>query len=680
MKAGRTFAITRFTPCAAGSLTLLALTALPASGQQTFQQPRVDGIALDWCLRPGADCGKPAADGFCSSRELGPAQGFTRADDVGKTLILGTKQVCNDPSCDGFAAIQCSAAPGRVQRGAVGGARTATPPTVPPPGPPERRVLSQPPPDTRPRITTRTQPAPVTRGQPAQPVAYRPVSPPAPQFVPCAYEVPTAQVGAPGAAIAKPSLAPQAGPPTAAPGVREAAGVSAPGAKAGSGVATPAPPGAASAALKPPTTVPLLATKVDVESRIRAIGDEAPLTAILELAHDGTPVPSQLIRFMVDGALIGAVPTDAKGVASIGYEVPNQVGSKVIEAAFAGNPRCNAAAGQGKLAVLKAATKMSLDLLNPNLPIREGQTVQAGGKLVRVTDQEGVDGREIPVTVNGQEVARLATSPGGTFTVAWKVPAGFGAKSVALEASFEGDALYTGNAASVAFDVQPPLTLTQANLKWQTVKGKVGETVSLAAQLTKTAGGAIAGRTVRFWSEQGPEYGPGIDWSHTLGKGMTGGSGQVTVKVKLEEWPATSTLMAHVDGAPDLEVTKVYEKTQYHPSAPNNTIGWYPQLLIEKAPVNVAVTAPGSGKIGQTLPMKVRVTRTTDGGPVEGLTVQLPAGFSEETNDAGEIAFDYPVSSVGGIGPRTIQVKSLENKWYLAGQGTATIQVMPKDD
>lgn len=679
MEAGRTFPITRFTACAAGTLTLLILTALPVSGQQAFQEPKVDGIALDWCLRPGADCGKPAADGFCSSRELGPAQGFTRADDVGKTLILGTKQVCNDPSCDGFATIQCSAAPGGVQRTAVRGARTATPPTVPPPGPAELRPLSQPPPDTRRQVANRLPPGPVTRGQAAPPVA-EPGTLPTPKFVACAYEVPKAQMGAPGDAMAKPSLPPQAGPPTAAPGVRETAGVSVPGAGPGSGVATPAPAGAAPSILKPPTTIPLLGTKLNVQSLIRAIGDEAALTATLQLVHDGTPVPSQLIRFMVDGALIGTVPTDAKGVASIGYEVPNQVGSKVIEGAFAGNPRCNAATAQGKLAVLKAATKMALELLNPNQPIREGYTVQASGKLVRITDQEGVDGREIPLTVNGQEVARLATSPGGTFSVAWKVPAGFGAKPVALEATFEGDALYTGSAASIGFAVQPPLTLTQANLKWPSVKGKVGETVNLTAHLTKAAGGAIAGRTVRFWSEQGPEYGPGIDWSHPLGKGMTDGSGQTTVKVKLEEWPATSTLMAHVDGAPDLEVTKVYEKTQYHPTAPNNTIGWYPQLLIEKAPVHVAVTAPGSGKIGQTLPMKVRVTRTTDGAPVEGLTVQLPAGLPKPTNAAGEIAFDYPVSSYGGIGPRTIQAKSLENKWYLAGQGTATIQVMPKDD
>lgn len=672
MKAETNLVITRLTPSAAGLLALLALTPLPAWGQQTFQSPKVDGIALDWCLRPGTDCGKPAADGFCSSRALGPAQVFTRADDVGKTLILGTKQVCSDPSCDGFAAIQCSVAPGRVQAAAVGGARIAAPPTVPPPSPPEMRPLSQPPPDTPTRITTRSEPAPVTSVQAAPPVV-----PPAPKFVPCAYEVPTAQIGAPGPAMAKPGLVPQAGPPTAAPGVREAAGVLAPGAGAGSGAATSASPGAAPAALKPPTTVPLLATKMNVESRIRAIGDEAPLTATLAVAHDGTPVPSQLVRFMVDGALIGAVPTDAKGVASIGYEVPNQVGSKVIEAAFAGNPRCMAATGQGKLAVLKAATTMTLALLNPNQPVREGYTVQAGGKLVRVTDQDGVDGREIPVTVNGQEVARLATSPGGTFSVAWKVPVGFGAKPVALEAGFEGDALYTGSAASIAFVVQPPLTLTAANLKWQSVTGKVGETVNLIAQLTKASGGGIAGRTVRFWGEQGPEYGPGVDWSHTLGKGMTDGSGKATVKVKLEEWPTSSTLMAHVDGAADLDVTKLYEKSQYHPTAPNNTIGWYPQLLIEKAPVHVAITAPAAGKIGQILPMKVRVTRTTDGAPVEGLTVQ---GFLQKTNAAGEIAFDYTVSSAGGIGPRTIEAKTVENKWYQAGQGTATIQVMPKDD
>ena len=670
MKAETILVITRLTPSAMGILALLALTPLPASGQQTFQSPKVDGIALDWCLRPGTDCGKPAADGFCSSRALGPAQVFTRADDVGKTLILGTKQVCSDPSCDGFAAIQCSAAPLRAQRAANRGDTRTAPPTVPPPGPPEMRPLSQPPPDIRSPIPTRTEPAPVTTVQAAPPVV-----PPAPKFVPCAYEVPTAQIGAPGPAIAKPSLPPQAGPPTAAPGVREAAGVLAPGAGAGSGAATSASPGAAPAALKPPTTVPLLATKMDVESRIRAIGDEARLMATLAVAHDGTPVPSQLVRFMVDGALIGAVPTDAKGVASIGYEVPNQVGSKVIEAAFAGNPRCMAAMGQGKLAVLKAATTITLELLNPNQPVLEGYTVQAVGKLVRVTDEDGVDGREIPVTVNGQEVARLATSPGGSFSVQWKVPVGFGAKPVALEAAFEGDALYTGSARSIDFLVQPPPTLTAANLKWQSVTGKVGETVNFTAQLSKAAGGGIAGRTVRFWSEQS-----GSDWSLTLGKGMTDGSGKAVVKVKLEEWPASSTLMAHVDGAPDLEVTKAYEKTQYHPTAPNNMIGWYPQLKVEKAPVHVSVTAPAAGKIGQILPMKVRVTRTTDGGPIEGLTVQLPGGFPEKTNNAGEIAFDYTVSSGGGIGPRTIEAKSLESKWYLAGQGTATIQVMPKDD
>ncbi|HET9481946.1 MAG TPA: hypothetical protein VFP98_09350 [Candidatus Polarisedimenticolia bacterium] len=666
-------------PCAAGILILPALTALPASGQQAFQNPMVEGIALDWCLKPGADCGKPAADAFCSFKKLGPAQALTKAEDIGKTMILGTRQVCNDPSCDGFAAIQCSAVPQRAQQAAVGGARIATPPTVPPPSAPQARPLSQPPPDTRQGLPAGAGPIPLKRAEPA-PAAVRPSAPPAPKFVPCAYEVPTAQLGPPGDAIAKPVLAPQAGPPSADPGVQRA-GVSLPGAGAGSGVVTPATPGAAPAVLKPPTTVPLLATKVDVESRIRAIGDEAPLTATLQLAHDGTPVPSQLIRFMVDGTLIGTIPTDAKGVASIGFEVPNQVGSKVIEAAFAGNPRCQAATGQGKLAVLKAATKTTLALVNPSQPIREGTTVQAGGKLVRITDQEGVDGREIPVTVNGQEIARLATSPGGAFSMTWNVPEGFGAKPVTLEASFEGDALYTGSAADVAFVVQPPLSLTPANLKWQTVKGKVGETINLTAQLTKAGGGGIAGRSVRFWSEQGPEYGPGVNWSQPLGKGVTDGSGQATVKVKLGEWPASSTLMAHVDGAADLEVTKLYEKTQYHPTAPNNTVGWYPQLLIEKAPVQVSITvAVSSAKIGQTVPMKVRVTRTTDGAPVEGLTVQLPDGFPKPTNAAGEIAFDYLVSSGGGIGPRTIQAKSLESKWYLAGQGTATIQVLPKDD
>lgn len=79
----------------------------PASGQQRFDAPRVDGARLDWCLSWSAECGKPAADRFCSEKSLGPATRFEKAPRVGSTLVLADRRRCDGERCDGFAFIEC---------------------------------------------------------------------------------------------------------------------------------------------------------------------------------------------------------------------------------------------------------------------------------------------------------------------------------------------------------------------------------------------------------------------------------------------------------------------------------------------------------------------------------------------------------------------------------------------
>lgn len=74
---------------------------------RTFIQPTVNGIRLDWCRVWGNECGKPAADAFCTS------QGFRNAADhpidanIGRTWVMGDARECNDPNCDGFTRIVC---------------------------------------------------------------------------------------------------------------------------------------------------------------------------------------------------------------------------------------------------------------------------------------------------------------------------------------------------------------------------------------------------------------------------------------------------------------------------------------------------------------------------------------------------------------------------------------------
>ena len=66
-------------------------------------------VPVDWCREWGTNCGPPAAEAFC--RELSPdqpyASEFSMAPDIGRTAIITSRQICSDPSCDGFEHITC---------------------------------------------------------------------------------------------------------------------------------------------------------------------------------------------------------------------------------------------------------------------------------------------------------------------------------------------------------------------------------------------------------------------------------------------------------------------------------------------------------------------------------------------------------------------------------------------
>lgn len=87
---------------------------LPTAGGQRFDHPAAGGVAVDWCLTWGADCGQPAADRYCRDNGSSAAIEFAVAEDVGRTVIQSTGQLCEDPRCDGFAYIECRAFARRV--------------------------------------------------------------------------------------------------------------------------------------------------------------------------------------------------------------------------------------------------------------------------------------------------------------------------------------------------------------------------------------------------------------------------------------------------------------------------------------------------------------------------------------------------------------------------------------
>jgi hypothetical protein len=68
-------------------------------------------VRLDWCRVWGAECGKPAADAFCQANRRAEAATFEIDEDIGRTAVISSQAICDDPTCDGFKHLECSRAP-----------------------------------------------------------------------------------------------------------------------------------------------------------------------------------------------------------------------------------------------------------------------------------------------------------------------------------------------------------------------------------------------------------------------------------------------------------------------------------------------------------------------------------------------------------------------------------------
>jgi hypothetical protein len=84
--------------------------ATSAFAKSTVSNPVIENHPVDWCLMPTKQCGKPAADRYCQMMKLGDADTFERVRSTERTIILGTKELCDTKRfdhCDRFSRIVC---------------------------------------------------------------------------------------------------------------------------------------------------------------------------------------------------------------------------------------------------------------------------------------------------------------------------------------------------------------------------------------------------------------------------------------------------------------------------------------------------------------------------------------------------------------------------------------------
>ena len=100
------------TSCRAAIAVGAMIVATSAFAEEaTFATPKVGSQPLDLCLAWGVDCGKPAADAWCTTQGYVESTSHVVANDIGAatpTRLLTTGAVCDQAFCDGFASITCA--------------------------------------------------------------------------------------------------------------------------------------------------------------------------------------------------------------------------------------------------------------------------------------------------------------------------------------------------------------------------------------------------------------------------------------------------------------------------------------------------------------------------------------------------------------------------------------------
>jgi len=103
--------------------TCQGLTAITCVNERRFDEPDINGRAVDRCLNWGENCEQPAADNFCRLQGYARAARF-RFAVMRPTLVAGDNKVCDEDYCQGFTTVTCE---GRGERADRGGRRFVDP-------------------------------------------------------------------------------------------------------------------------------------------------------------------------------------------------------------------------------------------------------------------------------------------------------------------------------------------------------------------------------------------------------------------------------------------------------------------------------------------------------------------------------------------------------------------------
>jgi photosystem II stability/assembly factor-like uncharacterized protein len=212
----------------------------------------------------------------------------------------------------------------------------------------------------------------------------------------------------------------------------------------------------------PLPTASFVTTRLLVDNVSGTLGGTVNLTATLQRTDTFAGVSGKTLQFAVGGVAAGSAVTNASGVASLAYTIPESAGtgSRTVSVTFEGDSTANPSSGSGSLTVSKGTPEIVLD----SLTARRGQTVNLQATLRRQDNAAAISGKTITFKVAGSTVGTANTDGSGRATLPYTVPLSASLGSKVLRAEFAGDGVYLSAFRESSLDVRKVLIQGAVNL------------------------------------------------------------------------------------------------------------------------------------------------------------------------------------------------------------------------
>ncbi|OED29998.1 carboxypeptidase-like regulatory domain-containing protein [Methanosphaera sp. WGK6] len=231
-----------------------------------------------------------------------------------------------------------------------------------------------------------------------------------------------------------------------------------------------------------------IGTTLTVNERLWTVivGNDAVIKGTLSAAN-GTLIEGATITVTIDGNKYN-VTTDENGAYSYNYTTSEIKDDVVVIVEYAGSSVYDESFNDTLFNIEQLGSVITIDEIEP---VVINETVVISGKLTEEFTDKAIAGAEVTVTI-GDNTYTVTTDNNGTFTTNFTAPETTGIYTINVV--YAGNTTYESTNAIAELDVEKASSIIVVD----SVKGVIGEKITLTAHITDSYGNNITGGNIVF--------------------------------------------------------------------------------------------------------------------------------------------------------------------------------------